>query len=473
MLRRYSVNFELFSIISDAISVFIALSLIRVAEFWLVGVLYFTKETCLLDLPLAYYVAFPAIWIYINLALSLYDGRINVRFADELYRLIMSTLIATISLAGLLYFAYTVFAHSLFAVFIMMSTFFMGIWRVSVRLYWRNKYSNNQELRRVLIVGNGDTGQKVASQFTRPPASNLEIIGFLDDDPEKLINTSDVLGSINDLERVIDFYNVNILVIALPSSAFSLEANIVERLRMKPVKIWIVPKAHRLSSFQCDVIDHLFSVGIPLIDVRAPAISDRQRLIKRIFDLVFSSIIIVLSSPIMVVIAILIKRDSPGPIFFRQKRVGENTQPFEMLKFRTMVQNAEALDATVRKVDKDGNILHKHPDDPRVTRLGRFLRRYSIDELPQIFNVFLGKMSIVGPRPEMPYLVEKYKSWQYVRFTIPQGMTGWWQITGRSDKPMHLHTEEDQYYIENYSIWLDIKIIFKTIKIVILGRGAY
>lgn len=473
MLRRYSVNFELFSIISDATAVFVALSLIRVANFWLEGVLYFTKETCRLELPLAYYVAFPAIWVYINLALSLYDGRINVRFSDEFYRLVMSTLIATVGLAGLLYFASTVFAHSLFAVFIMITISFMGIWRIAVRLYWRNQYSNNQELRRILIVGYGDTGRKVASQFTRPPASNLEIVGFLDDDPEKLINTSDVLGSINSLERVIDFYNVNILVIALPSSAFDLEANIVERLRMKPVKIWIVPKAHRLSSFQCDIVDHLFSVGIPLIDVRAPAISDKQRLVKRVFDLVFSSITIVISFPIMILIAILIKRDSPGPIFFRQKRVGENTQPFEMLKFRTMVQNAEELDATVRKMDDEGNILHKHPDDPRVTKLGRFLRRYSVDELPQIYNVFLGKMSVVGPRPEMPYLVEKYKNWQYVRFTIPQGMTGWWQITGRSDKPMHLNTEEDQYYIENYSIWLDITIILKTIKIVILGRGAY
>ena len=175
----------------------------------------------------------------------------------------------------------------------------------------------------------------------------------------------------------------------------------------------------------------------------------------------------------MIVIAILIKLDSPGPIFFRQKRVGENTQPFEMLKFRTMVQNAEALGANLVQKDANGNVLHKHRGDPRVTHIGRFLRRYSMDELPQIFNVLLGKMSIVGPRPEMPFLVEKYKNWQYARFTIPQGMTGWWQITGRSDKPMHLNTQDDMYYIQNYSIWLDIKIILKTVYTVVSGRGAY
>jgi exopolysaccharide biosynthesis polyprenyl glycosylphosphotransferase len=212
---------------------------------------------------------------------------------------------------------------------------------------------------------------------------------------------------------------------------------------------------------------------LPLIDVRAPSISEKERMVKRLFDLTFSSVAITLCAPIMIAIAILIKVDSTGPIFFRQKRVGENTQPFEMLKFRTMVEDAEKQCASVESMDEHGNIIHKHRDDPRVTPVGRFLRRFSIDELPQLFNVLLGKMSVVGPRPEMPYMVEKYKNWQYARFTIPQGMTGWWQITGRSDKPMHLNTEDDMYYIKNYSIWLDLLIIWKTIGVVLKGKGAF
>ena len=127
----------------------------------------------------------------------------------------------------------------------------------------------------------------------------------------------------------------------------------------------------------------------------------------------------------------------------------------------------------VQTKDEQGNILHKHSDDPRITRIGRYLRRYSIDELPQFFNVLRGNMSIVGPRPELPYLVEKYKSWQYVRFTIPQGITGWWQVSGRSNKPMHLNTDNDFYYINNYSFWLDLKIIIKTFSTVISGNGAF
>ena len=471
MLRRYSVNFELFSIFLDAVSVFTALLLLDTAHVWGRDIHPFLRQAGRIELPTLYYVIFPIVWVYLNLGISLYNGRINKHFVDELYRLVVSMLIAAISLAGLIYFVSLTFAHSQFVMFILIATALMGVWRVFVRIYWRSQYSNKQELRRILIVGAGDTGRRVASHLLRPPESNLEVVGYLDDDPEKLAKDAHVLGVVGDLEQVVDFYRINILVIALPANAFDKTTEIVEKLRMKPVKIWIVPNAHRLSLFQCDVIGQVCDV--PLLDIRAPAISDNQRLVKRLFDLIVSSVVIIFALPIMILIAILIKLEDPGPIFFRQKRVGENTQPFEMIKFRTMVQNAEALRAVVEKKDQDGNVMHKQRGDPRVTRIGRFLRRYSIDELPQIFNVFLGNMSLVGPRPEMPFLVEKYKNWQYVRFTIPQGMTGWWQVTGRSDKPMHLNTQDDLYYIRNYSIWLDIKIILKTFSTVISGRGAF
>ena len=138
-----------------------------------------------------------------------------------------------------------------------------------------------------------------------------------------------------------------------------------------------------------------------------------------------------------------------------------------MLKFRTMKPSAAKL-----RLDRDG-FLHKRADDPRVTRVGRFLRRTSLDELPQIWNVVKGEMSLVGPRPELPQLVERYHLWQRKRFAVPQGMTGWWQVNGRSDKPMHLHTEDDLYYVQNYSIGLDLFILLKTFWAVLSGRGAF
>ena len=161
------------------------------------------------------------------------------------------------------------------------------------------------------------------------------------------------------------------------------------------------------------------------------------------------------------------------PVMIRQKRVGENGRVFGMLKFRTMIKNAEQLQSHVERRDADGNLIHKTKEDPRVTRVGRLLRRFSLDELPQLFNILAGTMSLVGPRPEMPYLVDKYQPWQRKRFAVPPGLTGWWQVSGRSDKPMHLHTEDDLYYIQNYSIWLDLQIIVRTIWVVLIGKGSY
>jgi len=204
-----------------------------------------------------------------------------------------------------------------------------------------------------------------------------------------------------------------------------------------------------------------------MLDLRASAIDDYQRMVKRAFDFVLGLAALVLALPLMAFASLLIFFDDGRPIVFRQKRVGENGRLFEMLKFRTMVRNAEQLQG------QEGNAVHKSKDDPRLTRVGGFLRRFSLDELPQFVNVVRGDMSLVGPRPELPSLVEKYQPWQRKRFAVPPGLTGWWQVTGRSDKPMHLHTEDDLYYIQNYSILLDIQILLRTVWAVLIGRGSY
>jgi len=195
--------------------------------------------------------------------------------------------------------------------------------------------------------------------------------------------------------------------------------------------------------------------------------------IKRVFDIFLSGALLGASSPLWLIIGVLIKLDSPGPVLFRQQRVGENGRLFAMYKFRSMVVGAEKMQAQVNDVDEEGHIVHKKQDDPRVTRVGRFIRRFSLDELPQLFNMLKGDMSLIGPRPELPWLVKKYEPWQRKRFAVPQGITGWWQVNGRSDKPMHLHTEEDLYYIQNYSLWLDLLILWKTIWTVLRRKGAY
>lgn len=193
---------------------------------------------------------------------------------------------------------------------------------------------------------------------------------------------------------------------------------------------------------------------------------------KRVFDVLFGFIALIITLPLMAISALLVYLEDGSPVVFRQKRVGRDGRLFEIYKFRTMIKNAEQLQSQVERLAQ-GSMIHKTKDDPRVTRVGRLLRRFSLDELPQLFNVLAGTMSLVGPRPEVPYLVEQYEPWQHARFAVLPGMTGWWQINGRSDKPMHLHTEDDLYYIRNHSLWLDLQIILRTLWVVIIGKGAY
>ncbi len=194
---------------------------------------------------------------------------------------------------------------------------------------------------------------------------------------------------------------------------------------------------------------------------------------KRVFDLLFGSLILILALPILALSILLVYLEDGLPVIFCQTRVGKDGQLFAMFKIRTMVKNAEQLQNQIVRHDPHGNPIYKLEDDPRVTRVGRSLRRFSLDELPQLFNVLAGTMSLVGPRPELPYLVEEYEPWQRKRFEALPGMTGWWQIHNRGEQPMCLHIEDDLYYIQNYSLWLDLQILARTVWVVLSGKGAY
>jgi exopolysaccharide biosynthesis polyprenyl glycosylphosphotransferase len=468
MFRRFSVNFALFSIGLDGLLVCISLFIATQLRPWL-GFLPFTAEyPAVIPTPWIVYPIFAVEWVAIMLLLSVYDGRRNLRPADEFANLTLATALASVALAGSLYLTYRMVSRLLFLVFVTLAYLFMLTWRGIARQVMSRGKPEKQ--RRVLIVGAGPVGRNLGEQIAHNPQLGLKVVGFLDDNPQKRSNCPDILGPLNGVQEIAQHSKVDDIVIALPQKAYDRIDQLVWELHRLPLKVWVIPDYFRLALHKAAIEEF---AGIPMLDLRAPALSDYQRMVKRAFDLIVTILVLPLALLLMGLIALAIRLQGPGPILIRQQRVGENGKLFDMLKFRSMVPNAEDLRHLVEHYDEAGNLVHKTTDDPRVTPVGRLLRRASADELPQLFNVLAGEMSLVGPRPELPYLVDKYEPWQRQRFAVPQGLTGWWQVNGRSDKPMHLNTEDDLYYVQHYSIFLDMYILIKTIGAVWRGQGAF
>ncbi len=194
-------------------------------------------------------------------------------------------------------------------------------------------------------------------------------------------------------------------------------------------------------------------------------------IVKRTVDVIVAALLLLVLSPLLICTMVLIRLDSPGPGIFSQQRIGRGGRPFRLYKLRTMTHNP--TDEIVWMVDENGRPRHKMRNDARVTRFGRWLRRTSIDELPQLVNILNGDMSLIGPRPELPEIVDRYESWQHDRHLVRPGLTGWWQVSGRSDLPMHENTELDLFYVRRQSFALDLKIALKTVRVVFGGFGAF
>ena len=471
MLRRFSANFALFSMAMDGLLVGVSLA----AAGWLRPLLSYLPFAADIRLPLAFHpLLFPVfivVWVGALLVFSVYDGRRNLRIPDELASLTAGSMLAAVSIAGVLYLSYRETSRLAFLVFVALAFGLLIAWRIGVRLAFRLGVLREVAPRRVLILGAGKVGREMEAKLHDHRALGLLLVGFLDDDPAKrAAHSGEILGSVLGAPRVVSERHVDDVVLALPRTAHDVVDAVVAELHALPVRVWVIPDYFALALHRASVEEF---AGLPMLDLRAPALSDYQRMIKRVFDLIVVLASLPVALPVMSIIALAVIIDSRGPAFFLQQRVGENGRLFNMVKFRTMVKNAESLRHLVETVDPQGNIVHKCNDDPRVTRVGRWLRKCSLDELPQLFNVLIGEMSLVGPRPELPWLVEKYQPWQRRRFAVPQGITGWWQVNGRSDKPMHLNTQDDLYYVQHHSVWLDIQILLRTVWVVVTRRGAY
>jgi exopolysaccharide biosynthesis polyprenyl glycosylphosphotransferase len=280
-----------------------------------------------------------------------------------------------------------------------------------------------------------------------------------------------MLGSLDALPAVLARNEVNELIVADSDYSDRELVDIVEHAHRRGVKVRVAPRASELLIERRG--EYVPGEGVPLFELRPPVFVGTDWLVKRAFDLAVSSVVAVVGIPFWLLIAAAIKLDSRGPVLYRDPRVGLNEQQFEMFKFRTMRADAARLQPQLEPENEAEGALFKIAEDPRVTRVGRFLRRYSLDEVPQVLNVLKGEMSLVGPRPLPIRDFERLEPWHRKRYLVLPGMTGLWQIAGRSELGFDDLVRLDFYYLEHWSIWLDISILLKTIPAVLARRGAY
>jgi exopolysaccharide biosynthesis polyprenyl glycosylphosphotransferase len=345
--------------------------------------------------------------------------------------------------------------------------------RSIARVYIRTRLAF---LQRTLIVGAGLVGQEIARKIRRNPGYGLELAGFVDSDPLPMhheLADVRVLGGTDQLAEIVRSHGVERVMLAFTGDGHDAGLDVVRACNELDVELDIVPRLFEVVGSKARF--HSLQ-GTPLLGLTPPVLSGSHRIAKRTVDIVGATLGLIALSPLLIGAAIAIRASGPGPVLFRQTRIGRGQTPFTILKFRTMVEDAEQLKAEVAHLnahlDTDARMF-KIPDDPRITSVGRVLRKYSIDELPQLVNVLRGQMSLVGPRPLIPHEHQYVNDWGLRRLDLTPGLTGLWQVFGRSEIPFAEMLVLDYLYVTNWTLWGDIKLVVRTIP-ALLGktRGA-
>lgn len=403
-----------------------------------------------------------------------YDLRRSQPFFDEFYGILNATTTTIMLLIVFVFFYRRLFYSRIIFVYAgIMILILLTLARMLRRSIVGRMRQAGQGVDRILIVGAGEVGRAIMRNIIAQPELGYRVIGFLDDDPAKSaagIGPIKALGPAENLSQVIKDNAIDQVIITLPWQYHRKTVRLVMESEQVGVRARVVPDLFQLSLGQVDVeaIN-----GIPLISIKQTALRGWNLALKRAFDLIFTIPFMALTSPIWLLAAVAIKLDSPGPVFFRQERAGQNGQPFQVFKFRSMRVGAETEREFLRDQNEATGPLFKIRDDPRRTRVGRFIRQTSIDELPQFINVLRGEMSVIGPRPALFSEVAQYQEWQRKRLEIQPGITGLWQVSGRSDLSFDEMVMLDIYYGENWSLGTDIRILLRTIPQVLFGDGAY
>lgn len=427
--------------------------------------------------PLTSYLAVCPLFIAIHLIIFYFQGFYRTRLKrpqiDDSFLIALNTLLTILIVMGILnyLYAYSQGAAPLFRVSFKISHGFLIVYFISVvvlisflryQIYFfmKRRFARGLNLQNILIVGAGEMGRTLAQKLQAYKDLGFVVKGFLDDDHpvgEKIpINGGiEVLGKINDLDEILSRGGISEVYVALDLKNYSKILDTLKTVHKHIVRVRLIPDVFQLLTLKANIQD---LDGVPVISIDEVSLRGFNRLLKRAVDIVVSLFGLIILSPLFLIIALLIKLTSKGPVFYLQERMGLDGRQFTMIKFRTMICDAE----------KDTGPVMCRPDDPRITRFGRFLRKYSLDELPQLINVLKGEMSLVGPRPERPSFVREFADRipkYMLRHKVKSGITGWAQVHGlRQDTSIEKRLEYDLYYIKNWSLALDLKIIWMTLR---------
>ncbi len=413
--------------------------------------------------PVLYVRAAPvvvALWLLAFFARDLYDvRRFHSPFAEAVAT-VSAVSLAAILVAAASFLSRTDYSRAILILFWLVGMVLAAVERGLLARYRRRFLQLPDTESRTVIVGCGDLGQVVAQRIRRYEALGYDLVGFIASDgiPASCEGLP-VFGHLRDLPEICRRESVDEVLVADPELDVDVLMATVAGCRELPVHFNLVAGPLELLTGSMEISG---LADLPVVPLGRHDFSWWQAAIKRALDVVGSLVLLVLTAPVWLIIPPLIRRETGASAIFERVRIGRDGEPFTMLKFRTMRPDADPYAPSPTS-----------DDDARVTPIGRWLRRYSLDELPQLINVLRGEMSLVGPRPEMPFIVEQYQPWQRLRLQVRPGLTGLWQILGRKDLPLVENIEYDFYYINNRSLLMDLVIILRTIPVVLLGRGAY
>jgi exopolysaccharide biosynthesis polyprenyl glycosylphosphotransferase len=429
----------------------------------------------------AAFIDYGPIQMLFNLALlaffwldGVYAARRSSSWLDQIWTIVGSTIKAVFVVwVAIFIYGPAVYSRLMIAEAGAVLIMLMGISRAVRNWYEGRLRARGIGVANIMIVGAGELGRAVVRTLFARPELGYRCVGFVDDDPHRGrtdIGRFPALGDLAALPDVIQRYNVDEVVITLPWSAQPKILGIVDQCQQAGVVARVVPSLLQLNLSKINVDDF---GGIPMLSRSDRDIGTLNRLIKRVVDIVFGALFLLVSLPIIVIAALAVRVESPGAAIFSQLRAGQNGRPFKVYKLRSMHKDADKERDKLLNLNEMDGPMFKIKADPRLTRVGRILRKLSIDELPQFWNVLKGEMSIIGPRPALLNEVAEYDDWHRERLRVKPGISGLWQISGRSELSFDEMVLLDVYYIENWSPSLDFKIMLRTVPYVLSGHGAY